>query len=67
MSIDTEVKTITVPEAGKRYFGFGRDASYAAAKRGDLPVIKLGRQLRVSVPAMERMIKEAKPKNSYSY
>ena len=29
--------TISVPEAGRRYFGLSRWASYQAAERGDLP------------------------------
>jgi len=29
--------TVSVPEAGKRYFGLGRNASYEAARRGDNP------------------------------
>jgi hypothetical protein len=52
-------KTLSVPEAGRRYFGFGRAASYAAAARGDLPVIRLGRNLRVSIPALEEMLRNA--------
>src|SRR5262249_24934330 len=48
--------TITVPEAGKRYFGLSRDASYAAAQRGDIPTIRIGRLLRVPVRAMERLL-----------
>jgi len=31
---DRHVKTLPVPEAGRKYFGLGRNASYAAAKRG---------------------------------
>jgi hypothetical protein len=50
-----ETKTLPMPEAGKRYFGLGRNASYEAARRGDLPVIKIGSRLRVSVTALERM------------
>ena len=38
--------TITVPEAGKRDFNLSRDASYAAAQRGDIPTIRVGRLLR---------------------
>jgi biopolymer transport protein ExbD len=34
--------TITVPEAGKRYFDMSRGASYAAAERGDIPTINAG-------------------------
>ena len=51
--------TITVPEAGKRYFNLSRDASYAAAQRGDIPTIRVGRLLRVPVQAMERKLDEA--------
>ena len=48
--------TISVPAAGRFYLGIGKDASYAAAKRGDIPVIKIGRLLRVPVAAMQRML-----------
>jgi hypothetical protein len=48
--------TITVPEAGKKYFGLSRDASYAAAQRGDIPTIRVGRLLRVPVAAMEQKL-----------
>ena len=48
--------TITVPEAGAKYFGLSRDASYAAAQRGDIPTIRIGRLLRVPVRAMERLL-----------
>jgi Helix-turn-helix domain len=51
--------TISVPEAGKRYFGLCRNATYDAAARGDIPVIKIGRLLRVPVLALERMIERA--------
>jgi hypothetical protein len=33
-------KTLWVPEVGKRYFGLGRGASYAAAANGQIPTIK---------------------------
>jgi Helix-turn-helix domain len=52
-------KTISVPEAGRRYFDLGRNASYEAARRGELPVIKIGSRLRVPVVALERMLAEA--------
>ena len=51
--------TLSVPEAGKRYFGLSRNAAYEAAARGDLPVIRIGRLLRVPVRAMERMLERA--------
>lgn len=48
--------TISVPEAGRKYFHLSRFGSYEAAKRGDIPTIKIGRLLRVPVRAMERML-----------
>ena len=61
MTLETE-KTISVPEAGKRYFGLSRNSAYAAAARGDLPTVRVGRLLRVPVRAMEAMLDAAKPK-----
>jgi hypothetical protein len=58
--IPTDAKTLTVPVAGKRYFGLGKNASYAAAHRGEIPTIKIGRLLRVPVVALERKLAEAK-------
>ena len=52
-------KTLTVPEAGKRYFNLGKNASYDAARRGDIPTIKIGSRLRVPVIALERMLSNA--------
>lgn len=52
-------KTLSVPQAGKLYFDLGRNASYEAARRGDLPVIKIGSRLRVSVARLEQMLAEA--------
>ena len=54
-----EGKTLSVPEAGRRYFDLGKNASYEAARRGDLPVIKIGSRLRVPVIALERMLEQA--------
>ena len=58
MTAETE-KTISVPEAGKRYFDLGRGASYDAAKRGDIPVVRIGRTVRVPVRALESMLDNA--------
>jgi hypothetical protein len=51
--------TISVPEAGARYFGLSKNGSYLAAARGDIPVVRLGRIMRVPVKALERMLDEA--------
>lgn len=55
MNEDTPL-TISVPEAGRKYFGLSRNAAYDAAARGELPVIKIGRLLRVPVRALEQML-----------
>lgn len=52
-------QTMSIPEAGKRYFGLSRNGSYAAAERGEIPTIKVGRLLRVPVRGMERLLDEA--------
>jgi hypothetical protein len=54
-----EILTISVPEAGKRYFGLSRNGAYDAARRGEIPVIRIGRLLRVPVRAMERKLDDA--------
>ncbi len=54
--MEPQPKTISVPQAGRVYLGIGRDASYQAAARGDIPVIRIGRLLRVPVVAMERIL-----------
>jgi hypothetical protein len=59
MSDDPSPLTLSVPEAGKRYFGLSRNGSYYAAARGELPVVKVGRLLRVPVRAMEAMLDRA--------
>jgi hypothetical protein len=57
-------KTLTVPEAGRRYFGLGKNGSYEAAHRGEIPTIKIGSRLRVPVIALERMLEAAGPKTA---
>jgi excisionase family DNA binding protein len=49
-------KTMSVPEAGKLYFGLSRNSSYQAVGRGEIPTIRVGRLLRVPVAAMERIV-----------
>jgi hypothetical protein len=63
---DPTPQTLSVPQAGKRYFGLSRNASYAAAQRGQLPIIRIGRLLRVPVRAMERMLDQASDKAAAS-
>ncbi len=51
-------RVLSVPQAGKEYFGMGRAASYEAAKRGDFPIIRIGRNIFVPIVAMERKLNE---------
>jgi hypothetical protein len=60
MTKDTEL-TISVPEAGRRYFGLSRNASYAAAERGEIPAVRIRRLLRVPVRAMEALLDKIEP------
>lgn len=41
--------TISVVEAGKLFFGLGRNSAYDAAKRGDFQTIKVGGRIVVPV------------------
>jgi hypothetical protein len=56
---DFECRTLSVPEAGRKYFNLGINGSYEAVKRGEIPVIKIGKKLRVPIVALERMLEEA--------
>jgi hypothetical protein len=47
--------TCSVPEAGQAC-GIGRDAAYAAAERGEIPTLRLGRTLRVPVGKLLQML-----------
>jgi hypothetical protein len=60
MTSETE-QTLSVPEAGKRYFGLGRGGSYEAARRGDIPYVQVGRLKRVPVRTLEAMLDAVKP------
>jgi hypothetical protein len=59
-----EPLTLTVPEAGKRYFGLSAQGAYDAARRGHIPTIKIGSRLRVPVRAIEAMLDAAKTRES---
>jgi hypothetical protein len=59
MNEGIETLTISVPEAGRRIAGLSRNASYEAARRGDIPTIRIGRLWRVPVRAIERLLDEA--------
>ncbi len=50
---------MTIPAAGKKYFDVGRSASYEAARRGEIPTIRIGRKKLVPIAAMERRLEQA--------
>jgi hypothetical protein len=52
---DPEPLTMAVPDAGK-LIGLGRNASYEAVRRGDIPCIRIGRRIMVPVAAFHRML-----------
>lgn len=47
--------TMSVPEAG-RLLGLSRNSAYDAARRGEIPVLRFGRKLRVPRVALERLL-----------
>jgi hypothetical protein len=48
--------TVSVPEAGAVFYDLSRNGSYEAAKRGDIPTIRVGGLIRVPVaPLAERL------------
>jgi excisionase family DNA binding protein len=59
---DNQVETMSVPEAGAKYYGLSKNGSYDAAQRGEIPVIKVGRLLRVPIRVMERRLDNADDK-----
>lgn len=49
---------MSIPGAGKRYFGLSRNGSYNAAERGDFGILmKIGRRKYVVIAAVEARIK----------
>jgi excisionase family DNA binding protein len=49
-------KTYDVEEAG-RLLGIGRNQAYEAAKRGQLPTIRIGKRILVPKNALDRLLK----------
>lgn len=47
--------TISVPAAGK-IFGLSRPSAYEAARRGDIPTIRMGRRLMVPTVKILRLL-----------
>lgn len=56
--MDTGRETLTVEEAA-RCLGIGRSGAYAAARAGEIPVIRVGRRLLVPRAALDRWLETA--------
>lgn len=50
-------KTVSIEEA-RQLLGIGRTLAYAAARRGELPALRIGRRVVVPVAAIERLLGE---------
>jgi len=50
-----ERQAIKLDEVAKR-LGVSRGSAYAAARRGEIPTIRIGRLLLVPIAALERML-----------
>lgn len=53
-----EAKTQTIDEAAKE-LGIGRNQAYAAARRGEIPTIKIGKRILVLKEPLKRMLQGA--------
>ena len=51
---------ISVPEAAAR-LGLGRNQGYEAARRGEIPTIRIGKRILVPLAALERMLSGEAP------
>ena len=52
---ERQSRVVSVREAAK-ILGIGRDSAYAAARKGEIPTIRIGRRLLVPIDALERML-----------
>jgi excisionase family DNA binding protein len=49
-------RATTTVEAAAKILGIGRNQAYAAAARGEIPVIRIGKRLLVPIAALERLV-----------
>jgi excisionase family DNA binding protein len=55
---EVQCKTLTITEAS-RALGVSRNKAYEAAKRGEIPTIKIGKRILVLRAALDRMLQGA--------
>jgi len=53
-------QTLTIEETA-RALGIGRNQGYEAARRGDIPTIRIGKRLLVPRAALERLLEGKAP------
>lgn len=53
-------RTLTIVEAAQA-LGIGRNQGYEAARRGEIPTIRIGKRILVPAAALERMLQAAVP------
>ena len=61
LKIDDLPPTISVPAAGRIFYGgLGKNASYQAARRGEIPTIEIGGRKLAVVAAIRRRLEEVR-------
>lgn len=55
MDRTTSKLTISITEAAER-LGISRNLAYEAARRGDIPTIKIGKRLLVPITTLDRLL-----------
>lgn len=56
-----ENKAIMTVEEAARFLRISRPSAYQAVKKGDIPIIRIGRRILVPVAALEKMLENAVP------
>ena len=59
MKPDKDAAVYTIEEAA-RLLGIGRSTAYEAARRGEIPTIRIGRRLLVPKIALESLLQPSK-------
>jgi hypothetical protein len=59
-----EPLTLSIPAAGAMA-GIAKNASYNAARRGEIPTIKLGGKLRVPAAKWKRILSEGRERSEF--
>ena len=55
MEVKDESKTATIDEVA-RELGIGRNQAYAAARRGEIPTIRIGKRILVLKEPLKRLL-----------